>query len=89
MSTFDDIYREAHTPIREGGPRKNIPQQIRHDFINAICAIHDPYERKRTFDEILEEIKERNVKEYMKAHPSEDVTESDSPPLGTPQSETI
>jgi hypothetical protein len=95
LEEWDQELIEDATPptrkprIREGGHRVHIPPDVKEAFVRAICNIVDPVKRKEEFDSVMEEIKERNTKAYMKSHPEANVTENTAPPLGSPGSDTI
>ena len=54
------------TNLREGGHRVNINPEIKEAFINAIFLIKDYERRQEYLEEILNEIRERDLKELEK-----------------------
>jgi hypothetical protein len=77
--------------VREGGPRHYIKKDVKDAFVKEILAIKNPEHRKEEFDKIMDEIKDANVKAFLKSHPETTKAEAEtqSPPMGSPGSETI
>jgi hypothetical protein len=86
-----DLSLRSASKLREGYPRAHIKKDVKDAFVKEIISIKDPVKRKAEFDKVMEEIKEINIKQYMKSHPEESkaTAEASTPPMGSPNTETI
>jgi hypothetical protein len=53
----------------EGGKRVTVSSDIKDAFIHSICLIPDPAKRLEQCKEVFDQIRDNNIKAYMKSHP--------------------